>query len=142
MVIIQTSKDGCALGLVVVAGHPVSIQGASKSKTHWKAKIAVEARKAFLSVLPDQDLVITITFFHERKPKFDTDNMCKPICDALNGIAYIDDKQLIERHARFRDLNGAFRIKGVAPEIATAIANGSEFVSVEITKLGSRIEEI
>lgn len=139
---VHTSRMGFTPRLVVVTGHPVSIQGDSKPKTYWKSKVAAEAVKVCPSQLLDQDLVITITFFHERKPRFDTDNVCKPICDALNGIAYQDDKQLIERHARLRDLNGAFHIKGVAPEIATAIANGSEFVSIEITKLGSGIEVI
>lgn len=128
--------------MIVVAGHPVSIQGASRSKAYWKAKVSAEAVKSSPLVLLDQDLVITITYFYDKKPRFDTDNICKPICDALKGITYQDDKQLVERHARVRDLNGRFRIKGVAPEIATAIANGSEFVSIEITKLGSGIEEL
>lgn len=138
----HTLRGGCTPGLIVVTGHPVSVQGAGKSKAYWKARVATEAAKAFPSILADRDLVITITFFHDKKPRFDADNISKPICDALQGITYKDDRQLIERRARFRDLNGAFRIKGVAPEIATAIANGTEFVSIEITKLGSGIEDI
>ena len=139
---IQTLGTGFTPRLIVVVGHPVSIQGDSKPKTRWKAKVAAEAARVFPSQLPDQDLVITITYYYDSKPRFDVDNICKPVCDALNGIAYQDDKQLVERHARFKDLSGAFRIKGVALEIATAIADGSEFVSIEITKLGSGIEVI
>ena len=28
--------------------------------------------------------------------KPDVDNLCKVICDALNGLAYLDDKQIVK----------------------------------------------
>lgn len=28
--------------------------------------------------------------------KPDTDNICKVVCDALNGLAYVDDKQIVK----------------------------------------------
>ena len=35
-----------------------------------------------------------------KKGQGDLDNKCKVIQDGLNGIAYIDDKQIIELHAK------------------------------------------
>lgn len=135
----RLSIKGFKSRLIVVTGHPVSIQGNSKAKNYWKGKVATEAKKACSSLLIDQDLVITITYYYDGKPKFDVDNICKPICDALNGIVYLDDKQLVERHARLRSLEGRYYLKGVPPEVAIALTIGKEFVSIQVTKLGSGI---
>ncbi len=104
--------------------------------------MADAARRHFGSPLSDEDLGITITFFYNSMPDFDTDNVSKPICDALEGVAYHDDHQLMERQVRRRDINGSFHIKGVDPAIAVAIAEGEEFVAIEVRKIGSEVERL
>jgi hypothetical protein len=76
-----------------------------------------------------------MTFFYRTLPDFDTDNISKPICDALNGIVYHDDHQLGERHARRRDINGSYQIQGIDPELAAAIGDGDDFVYIEIERI-------
>lgn len=130
------------MSVIVVKGRPISINSSSRSKNRWKNKVAQEARRFFSTPLDDTDLRITITFFYDSLPDFDTDNVCKPICDALKGVAYNDDSQLMERNARRRDLNGSYRIKGIDPELAVAMAEGEEFVSIKLDKVGRGVVEI
>ena len=133
---------GRAVRTVVVKGRPVSVGASSASRSHWKNQVAAAASAVFPAPLVETDLKITITFFYNNPPDFDTDNISKPICDALKGIAYSDDSQLMERHARRRDLNGSFHIKGVEPSVAVAIAEGEEFVSIKIEIIGAGVAVI
>ena len=80
--------------------------------------------------------------FYNSLPDFDTDNISKPICDALEGIAYHDDNQLMERHAHRRDINGSFIIRGIDPRIAVAIAEGDDFVAIKIENVGMGVLQI
>jgi len=128
--------------VIIVKGRPVSVNSSSRNKARWKAAVAAEAKKVCATPLGNNNLSITITFFYNNPPDFDTDNISKPICDALKGIAYSDDSQLMERHARRRDLNGSFHIKGVEPSVAVAIAEGEEFVSIKIEIIGAGVAVI
>ena len=132
------------MSIIIVKGRPFSVQSRSAHKDRWKSKVAAGARKVFATPIDKthNDLRITITFFYNSLPDFDTDNVSKPICDALNGIAYHDDHQLMERNVRTRRIDGSFRIKGVDPELAIAIAEGEDFVSIKIEKVGSGVVEI
>lgn len=131
-----------AVSVIIAKERPVSINASSRSKNRWKNKVAIEARRVLATPLNDTDLRITITFFYNSLPDFDTDNISKPICDALKGIAYHDDSQVMERNARRRDINGSFRIKGIDPEVAIAIAEGEDFVSIKIEKVGLGVVKI
>jgi len=127
---------------VIVKGTPRSIRSSSRSRTTWKNKVANEARKKFSRPLTDNDLRIKITIFYNGIPTFDADNVSKPICDALCGIAYNDDSQIIERIVRMRSLDGAYRIKGIPPEVAVAMCEGEDFVWIEISKVGREVENL
>lgn len=126
----------------VVKGRPISSQNTGPAKRDWQKKISDVAKLLFLSPLADSDLVLRVTVFHNRIPEFDIDNVSKPISDALGGVVYHDDRQLTDRYARRRSLDGAYRIKGVRPQLATAMAEGEEFVYIEIYKLGDKVENL
>lgn len=123
-------------------GQPASVNASPPTKSRWKTKVAAAASQVFSEPLEDIDLRIVITFFCNGLPDFDTDNMSKPICDCLKGILYLDDSQLMERNARFRDLNKSFYIKGVEPAVAVAIAEGEDFVAIGIEKVGEGVARI
>ena len=74
----------------VVKGRPVSIQASGPSKATWKASVAAAAGPKFAAPLNHNNIRIRITFYFNTLPDFDTDNMSKPICDALIGVAYSD----------------------------------------------------
>src|SRR5712691_6848223 len=115
----------------VVKGRPVSIQASGPSRNVWRNAVAAAAGPRCAAPVGHNNLRIRITFYYNTLPDFDTDNVSKPICDALIGVAYLDDNQLSERIARRKDINGSYRIRGIDPELAVAIAEGNDFVFVE-----------
>lgn len=130
------------LPIIVVKGRPVSVNSSTKNKELWKSQVAKAASAVFGKPLKDTDLRIVITFFHNTMLDFDTDNISKPICDCLKGIVYIDDLQIMERFARRRAIDGPFHIKGIEPEVAIAIAEGDDFISIKIEKIGQGVTQI
>ncbi|MQY66944.1 MAG: RusA family crossover junction endodeoxyribonuclease [Dehalococcoidia bacterium] len=118
--------------VIIVKGRPVSVNSSSRNKNRWKKNVATEAQKVCSKPVADNNLIITITFFYKAYPDFDSDNMSKPICDALNGTAYYDDNQIQDRHVRKTDMNGTFTIKNPNSEVTSALANGEDFVCISI----------
>jgi len=127
---------------MIVKGIPVSIQSSSRSKNAWKSKVANEARAKFTTPLVDNDLKVRITIFYNGVPTYDSNNMSKPICDAMCGIAYNDDRQIMEQTIRMKSLDGSYKIKGVPLELAVAMCEGADFVWIEISKVGSEVENL
>jgi crossover junction endodeoxyribonuclease RusA len=117
---------------IVVKGRPASVQSSAGRKAAWMQAVAAAAAPRCQVPLVGDDLRIEITFFFNALPDFDSDNISKPICDALNGIAYGDDHQLAERLVKRRDMGAPYVFRGIHPELAVAIAEGDEFVYIEI----------
>lgn len=117
-----------------VEGPPISQQAKrGTSRARWKAKVLAAATSLWpAGQAPIADAVsVRITYFYEGAA-LDVDNMVKPILDAISGLVYVDDNQVNESHARKRDINGSFRIKGLSPHLALAFSRGVEFLHVEI----------
>jgi Holliday junction resolvase RusA-like endonuclease len=123
------------LTVIIVKGTPKSIQSSPRSLGDWKNKVVIAARCVFPAPLETNNVNVRITVYHNRLPTFDTDNVSKPIVDALKQIAYNDDKQVMDHTVRKRDLNGSYRIRGVPPELAVALAEGEDFVCIEVEVL-------
>ncbi|MBI2886121.1 MAG: RusA family crossover junction endodeoxyribonuclease [Chloroflexi bacterium] len=100
------------------------------------------AKPKFSTPRDDQDLKIQVTFFYVNPRTLDVDNMLKLICDALKGIAYNDDSQLSDAHARRRDIQGSYRLEDVPVELVEALADGEEFVFIEVSTLGESVREL
>src|SRR5690242_629396 len=120
---------------IVVKGRPCSIQASTATRQRWMEAVRAAGQAVCNVPLTANDLRIKITFFYNTLPDFDTDNVSKPICDALNGVAYTDDHQLAVRVARRRDIDSPYRIRGVHPDLAVAIAQGDDFVWIEIDQV-------
>jgi Holliday junction resolvase RusA-like endonuclease len=72
------------------------------------AKSCKEEMEESREALPTTNSVAIeiINFYEGRAP--DADNIAKPIQDALNGLIYADDAQVIDVSSRKRNINGAF----------------------------------
>lgn len=58
-------------------------------------------------------------FVRNPRARPDADNIAKAICDALNGVAYDDDAQVVDLHAR--KLHAGDREPGVAVRIMSEV---------------------
>jgi crossover junction endodeoxyribonuclease RusA len=99
----------------------------------WKAKVRREADASWVpGDPPTQDEVrVRITYFYENEAP-DVDNIIKPIQDALVGLVYVDDAQVADTSSRKSKIDGAFKIKGVLPEVAVKLAVGQEFLRIQV----------
>lgn len=128
--------------VIIVKGRPVSVNSSSRNKTRWKDTVAAEAKKVCANPLSDTDLIVNIRFFYKTFPDFDTDNMYKPICDALKGIAYHDDNQLMDCNGGRTNIKGQFTLENADPKVIDAITDEEEFVCITIKKDDSGVVKI
>jgi crossover junction endodeoxyribonuclease RusA len=119
----------------IVMGTPVSVQGSVDAKRFWQQRVARAAAEASRrwSRSPFDDLVLRVAYFYVYAPAADLDNILKPLQDALKGIAFEDDIQVV-------DLIASMRRKGVNDRVpmtamlATAFGAGSDFVYVAVDR--------
>jgi Holliday junction resolvase RusA-like endonuclease len=117
----------------VVKGVPVSRQCRNKNRRLiWMNEIAAAATKRYAGGAPaTADVSVEITYYY-RDHRIDVDNMAKPICDALNKIIYLDDRQITDLKVMKRDLDGGRTILEMTPILARALAQEHEFIYVRV----------
>src|SRR5687767_13160385 len=96
-------------------GVPISAQAPGPSKTRWRGRVRAAAAERWPEGEDplEDEVQLRITYFHENAP-LDVDNMIKPIQDALNGLAYVDDRQVVRVISGKSDLNGAYVVRGLS----------------------------
>ena len=88
-------------------GNFVQTYTAPKTKS-FEHEIAVMARAQMAGrTILNGLLMVRVTFQFKRPkrtklltPKKDLDNLCKSVCDAANGVIYIDDTQIVYLEAK------------------------------------------
>jgi Holliday junction resolvase RusA-like endonuclease len=123
----------------VVIGKPVSYQTKERKRLKaWKQKVREASVVYWGNQAPiGNSIQVTITHYYDapygdESSVPDSDNIVKPVRDALNGIIYVDDYQITDFVSRRRNLNGSFRIRGLSAALAEGFCNGEEFLHVII----------
>ena len=70
----------------------------------------------------------------------DHDNMIKPIQDALAGLIYRNDRQIVDAQTRKTNIDGRFRLRGLSQVYARAFGSGRVFVYIRIEEAPSHEE--
>ena len=123
----------------VVLGTPVSIQGSSSAKRLWEQRVKEAASDAGDWMPSSFDgLVLRVAYFYVDTPAADLDNIVKPLQDALKGVAFGDDIQVVDLTASMRRKGERDRVP-MAALLARAFEGGSDFVYVAVD-LASAIE--
>lgn len=118
-----------------VEGPPVSQQTHDRAGLQaWKDIVRAEAMRLWLERSPVTNrLMITVVYYHEgEETNIDNDNMLKPIQDALNGIIYVDDKQIIDTRVRRTSLDGKVTARYMPQVVADGFVRGVPFVYVRV----------
>ncbi|HAN45722.1 MAG TPA: RusA family crossover junction endodeoxyribonuclease [Cyanobacteria bacterium UBA8156] len=122
-----------------VVGKPISHQTKDKSRWQaWKETGRSRAQTVWLGSPAGTNLRVTITHFFEAPagdesgvPDSDnSDNIIKPVRDALNGIVYVDDYQISDFVSRRRNLNGTYRVRGLSAALAEGFQRDQEFLHI------------
>lgn len=66
---------------------------AYQNEVGWLARSAMEGR-----VPLEGDLALMAVFTRSDRRVVDLDNLCKAVCDGMNGIVQVDDSQFVEKH--------------------------------------------
>ncbi|MEH2064556.1 MAG: RusA family crossover junction endodeoxyribonuclease [Nostoc sp.] len=120
----------------VIPRRPVSLQTKKKENLQaWKNFVRVEAQKLWKdrSVIKQGDLQLTLVYLCDDFPA-DTDNIIKPIQDALVGLVFEDDSLVsdVDSHRRF--LSDPIDRINLPSLLQRAVITGKECVYVKISK--------
>ena len=119
----------------LIGKRPVSLQAKKKSRLQdWKLFVNREARKAWTQGLPVEEIPLSITLVYlcDESPG-DTDNIVKPIQDALRGVVYSDDSLIADVRCFRRPLAGTFDPARLPRILVDGILSESECVYVRIS---------
>ena len=103
-----------------------TIEGEPRSKQRprvargraYTPKETVEAYWAASEHLFEERVVVSIDFFNGNRRRRDIDNMVKLILDALNGVAFVDDVQVVGLEAhKFQTVKERARTEVVLTEV-------------------------
>lgn len=117
-----------------VVGPPVSHQTRDPANLRqWKQKVRRAADKLWPAPPVTSPVKLVLMNFHEGpQAPLDDDNMAKPIRDALNGLVYVDDRQITHAEHAQACIDEYFQVRGVSRVILEAFHKGEEFVYVRI----------
>lgn len=119
---------------VCVHGQPLSAQSASRLALEaWKQRVRSACIAAWKKGEPPLDVAVKLQVtFYRQSELGDVDNLLKPIQDALQGIAYRNDRQVVDASARRRDIDKAFKVRYMSRALALAFSDGRQFVHIEV----------
>lgn len=126
----------------IVPGPPRSQQTRQRAQLHaWKDKVRTAARQRLPGdTLPvGNDIRIFVQYFHEKPTvRIDGDNLLKPVQDALIGLIYDDDRQIIDAITQKRPIDDPFNVRHISRVLAEGFSQGDEFVYVRIESVTDR----
>jgi crossover junction endodeoxyribonuclease RusA len=117
----------------LIRKRPLSLQANRSSLQAWKHYVRAEAARAWSSpTIDDDDLQLTLVYLCGISPP-DTDNIVKPIQDALVGLVYSDDSLIADVDSHRRSLNGTFDLTELPQLVLAGVASGEECVYVRVS---------
>ena len=126
----------------IIPGPPTSQQTRRRVQLQaWKDKVRLAALTRLPANAPPfrDDVRIIVRYFHEKPTvRIDTDNLLKPIQDALIGLVYEDDRQVIDAVTQKRPIEEPFYVRYISMVLAEGFAQGDEFVYVRIEPVTDR----
>lgn len=118
----------------LIPKRPVSLQTKNRANLQvWKEYVRTEAAKTWSEkIYSGQDIQLTLVYLYKDDP-VDTDNIVKPIQDALIALVYEDDSLITDVESHRRSLNNVFDLTRCPDPLIQGILSGEECVYVRIT---------
>ena len=109
----------------LIPKRPVSLQTRKTVNLQaWKQYVRDEAAKTWIGqIFSGQDLQLTLIYLYNSDP-VDTDNIIKPIQDALIGLVYDDDLLIADVDSHRRSLSGTFDLTQCPIPLVQGITSG------------------
>lgn len=119
----------------IVLGLPVGLQASGKRKAAWKNAVSTAASAYWQgrSAPVVQSLQVSIIHYYAAGPVGDTDNLVKPVLDALNRIVYEDDSFVTDVICRRRPIDTSYNFDEVPSILLDGLTSGADdFIYVVI----------
>jgi crossover junction endodeoxyribonuclease RusA len=118
----------------LIPRRPVSLQTKSRANLQaWKNYVAGEATKVWHGTMIETgDLELLLVYLFDLAPP-DTDNIVKPIQDALVGLVFSDDALIADVESHRRSLIGTFDLTRLPDLLVAGITAGQECVYVRVS---------
>jgi crossover junction endodeoxyribonuclease RusA len=119
----------------VIPRRPVSLQTRRRERLQqWKEYVRAQAATVWLGHAPFQqeDLSLTLVYLFDDAP-VDTDNIIKPIQDALVGLVFEDDILVTDVRSHRRIRTGIFDFARLPAHLIHALDLGEECVYVRVS---------
>ena len=98
----------------------------------WKSFVRTQAAQVWSSaVIQSGDIQLTLVYLCDISPP-DTDNIVKPIQDALVGVVFSDDELITDVDCHRRPLHGTFDLTRLPRLVLAGIASQQECVYVQV----------
>jgi len=117
----------------VVPGRAFSFR--SPRAASYKRKVRREATGALRRDPPSTELDVFIDYFHLGERRMDMDNIAKCILDALNGVAYVDDRQVRRQSSHAHDLTRRFTLSRGPVDLIKPLASHDQYVVVRVREV-------
>jgi crossover junction endodeoxyribonuclease RusA len=125
----------------IVHGTPISSQGASGAKRLWQKLVREAAMGASAKEFQSStdEMTLRVAYFYVNEAAADLDNIVKPIQDALQGLVYDDDEQVVDLIASMRrkEVDDSLLL---TPTLARGFQGGSDFIYVSVDRSTATIE--
>ena len=116
----------------LIPKRPVSLQTRHRSKLqNWQAFVRAEALKIWVETPYSGNVHLTLVYLYDADP-VDTDNIIKPIQDALIRLVYEDDSLVTDVESHRRSLSDTFDVALCPLLLVRGIISGIECVYVRI----------
>lgn len=121
----------------LIPRRPLSVNANHKRLQGWKQYVHAVAAESWVDApIPDSSIHLKLVYLYDKDP-VDTDNIIKPIQDALNGLIYDDDVNVTDVEAHRRHLSDVFDITRFPALLLQGLDSGDEFVYVQISRAES-----
>lgn len=114
----------------VVPGQAISFR--SRRAKKYKQLVRRIAKDVLPERLIGQFIEVYMDYFHSRPRRLDMDNVAKCILDALNGVAYVDDKQVRMQSAKAYLLRSPVEIWGGPVDLIKPLSKYEEYVFIRV----------
>jgi len=119
----------------LIPKRPVSQQARRRANLQgWKTYVREEAKKTWGGqTVRNIDLQLTLIYLCDHSPP-DTDNIVKPIQDALVGLVFEDDSLITDVDSHRRFLNSTFDLTQLPQLVLDGIVSQQECVYVKVSR--------
>jgi Holliday junction resolvase RusA-like endonuclease len=118
---------------IVLLGKAVSFR--SPKAGVYKSLIQDAANRIFVKPIVGDIVEVRLDYFHLSRRRMDMDNIAKCVLDALNGIAYIDDRQVRLQSAEAYSLASVIRITQGVVDLIKPLAQHEEYLFIRIREV-------